>query len=734
VLAVLVLAAGTLSVVAVTRGNRINDQLRLANAELIAQTALRQAGVDPVTATRLALTAWHLDPGNGAARTALVNQYVAMRSVEATVPDVGGGGGALDSIAVPPGGADRVLVRNGRGVALIDDLAAGRPERWDVPVPAGYRTVGFSDDGRTLVVLAAGGDILRWDVATRSGPDRSPNGIVPPETSLVDMDLATAGGAAPKVAWLEEVSPGVHALELRDARTGAVIPHRVDPIADPGGAAVELPVDPSLVLIQPGTNSATRGPLVVRSLADGVQRAAFPAGSATTARSDGNVLSCEQDGSVAVLRALADGAEIRRFALLTRCSGGQPLRLTADGKHLVELTVATGDADSRTARITRLGDGQAFGLTLPPDTRYALDPGRAIPMVVVGSDAAPAVLLAHGTSVLRLRARPVPADPQMKLWPVDDERYLVGTEESRVVVFDHELRPLAELTNEQAGITTESYTDVAGGLVIMTRAPQGWTVTDFAVPSLERRSTHPLAPVTARRPSLKVTSDRIVSWSEDVVTTWDRATGAQLYEPTRLQEPGHSSAGSFAIRPGRPDEVALIKGIGTELWDLRHRTRTADIPPTETMQPVALAFFPSGDRTVAATLGSNLEIRGLGDLRPVRPAFPAPGTALLLGVTQDEYILTLRDDDVHRLVFWDARRGIESGTVTLPRIHHPSDVTEDGRHVRINAFGGGVPFTMPVTAEHWAERLCAIADQPFTDQDRAHLPDGVEADRPCAAV
>ncbi|QYN31985.1 trypsin-like peptidase domain-containing protein [Pseudonocardia sp. DSM 110487] len=725
VLAVLVLAAGTLSVVAVTRGDRINDQLRLANAELVAQTALRQAGVDPLAATRLALTAWHLDPSNGAARTALVNQYLAMRSVEGAFPDVSGDG--LDRIVMAPDGADRVLVRNGRGLALIDALATGRPERWDVPIPAEFRTAGLIDNGKTLIALASNGDVLRWDIATRSGPDRTPTGITPPGFASVEVDPA-----ATKVGWIQQMSPGVHALELRDARTGAVIPHRIDPIADPGGVGVELPADPNLVVLQPGFDSSNQGPLTVRSLADGAERASFLPGSVTTSAVDGTVLSCEQDGSVAVLRALADGAEIRRFALLSGCSGEWPLLLTADGDHLLEVTASTGDSGSRTTRITRLSDGQTYGLALPPDTRNALNPRVGISMVVVGSDASPAVLLAHGGSVLRLRARPVPTNPKVTLWPVDDERYLVAVEKGRTIVTDRELRRLAELTDEQAGMNTDSRSYALSGLAVLTPPPQGWAISDFALPSLDRISTHRLeAPTTGRAPQVVVTKDRIISMSRRVVTAWDRATGAQLYEPTRLPEVDFRDTANFAIRPGHPDEIIVVKGLGAEIWDLRQRRRVADVPLVGSLQPAVLAFFPSGNRVVSLALGSNLEIRNVADLQPVRPAFPAPGTTLLLGVTQDNHILTLRNETDVQFVFWDAERGSASGTFTLPKMYRPSDVTEDGRQIRINAVNGGVPFNMPVTAQQWADRLCTIADQPFTDEDRALLPAGVEADHPC---
>src|SRR5690606_12563104 len=218
-LAVLVLAAGSLAVVAVNRGNRVDQQLRLANAELVAQAALAPAGVDPLVATRLALTAWHLDPANGSARTALVNQYLAMRSVEAVIPDVYGG--VVSTIVVPPG-TDRALVRSGEGLAVLEGVSTGTPERWEVPLPDGYRTARFLDDGATVVVLGKTGDVRYWDVVTRTARERIRSGIVPPDTYDFRSRLSPSGD---RVGWMNRTGPGTYELELRDIRTGAVIPH-----------------------------------------------------------------------------------------------------------------------------------------------------------------------------------------------------------------------------------------------------------------------------------------------------------------------------------------------------------------------------------------------------------------------------------------------------------------------------------------------------------------------------
>jgi len=727
-LAVLVLAAGSLAVVAVNRGNRVDQQLRLANAELVAQAALAQAGVDPLVATRLALTAWHLDPANGSARTALVNQYLAMRSVEAVIPDVYGG--VVSTIVVPPG-TDRALVRSGEGLAVLEGVSTGTPERWEVPLPDGYRTARFLDDGATVVVLGKTGDVRYWDVVTRTARERIRSGIVPPDTYDFRSRLSPSGD---RVGWMNRTGPGTYELELRDIRTGAVIPHGVGPIVHPGGVELELPIDPGLVVLQAGAGGNEPGPLSVRSLADGAEVAAYPPGSVTVTPTAGTVLSCEQDGSVAVLRSLADGAEIRRFPLVGRCSGRFPLLTSADQEHLLEITESTPDISSRTVRATRLADGRVYGLTLPPDTRYPFTPGVGLPLAIVGDDASPVAVLAHGEVLLRLRARPVPANPETTLWPVDDGRYAVAFDGNRAVALDRDLRPLGVAIGPEAGVAPDASADVGSGLVLVTPPPHGWKVVDLAVPSLDPLSVHPI-PVRdgSRNPRVEIADDRIVVMVQNTLTTWDRRTGELMFEPTRLPDSTAWQSSALAIRPGHPDEVLVLTDTGAAVWDLRRREQVADLPRTdETLHPTGAAFSPSGDRVVLKTVGAHLEVRDLADGRPVRPAFPAPGTTVLMGVTEDGYVLTVPDAHFNRLVFWDPERGVQSGTITLPGTHGVQK-TVDGRQLPVTASRGGVPFLMPLTARQWADRLCGLTDQPFTEAERALLPPGVAFDHPCTA-
>ncbi|WP_232667394.1 serine protease [Pseudonocardia sp. TRM90224] len=726
VLAVLALAAGTLSVVAVNRGNRVNDQLRLANAELVAQAALARAGYDPVTATQLALTAWQLDPDNAAARTALVNQYLSMRSVDAIIPDVNGEG--LDSLANADG-TDRVLVRHGKGLAVIDGLAAGRPDRWDVPVPDGFRSGGLVDGGAALVAITADGDLLRWDLTSRTGPERTHVGAVLPATATTGFDPSGT-----RVGWTHQVRPGVNVIELRAAGTGAEVPHRIAPIEDPSNIEMEQTLDPDLVVIQLGWEARDLGPLQVRSLSDGGIRHTYPPGSATAATVPGTVVSCEQDGdrSVAVLRALADGTQIRRLPLITRCSAREPLEVSKGGRYLVEVSTIDGAIDSRVARITRLTDGRTFDLALPPNSRNALTPGRNLALAVIDGPGSPTVILAHGTSALRLRAHPVVTSGDGTAWPADDG-HVIAFDQGGVAVYDQDFRRTVALTNQEAGLGPAGSVFIGDGLVVLDQHPAGWTITDFAVPSLQRRSVHEL-PATAQgfRPAIRLLPDRLIVFSGFRVTTWDRATGAQLYEPITFPEQTFHEATLFAVRPDRPDEVALPRNLGGELWDLRERRHLADVPLVGSQQPVAYAYSPAGDRLVGVTIGQDLDVRDRSDLQPVRSVIPVPGATGLLGVSQDGHALTTQTTDVRTVAFWDVDRGAQAGSFSLPLIYRIATVSDDGRYLRVGTGSGWLPFNLPLTADDWATRLCSLVDGPFPDPVRTLLPQGVELDRPCA--
>ena len=80
-LSVLLVAAGTLAGVAVSRGTRLDRELTLATAQLLAPRR-RPAPWTTGVRDKLALAAWHADPGGPAPRDALADQYVAMQSVQ----------------------------------------------------------------------------------------------------------------------------------------------------------------------------------------------------------------------------------------------------------------------------------------------------------------------------------------------------------------------------------------------------------------------------------------------------------------------------------------------------------------------------------------------------------------------------------------------------------------------------------------------------------------------------
>ena len=163
------MAAGTLAAVAISRGARLDRELTAATAQLLASAATARAVDDPAFATKLALAAWHADPGGPAARDALVNQYVAMQSVlhapqALPIPPV------VDFGVLDPEGRTAVALHDA-GATVVTDLLGPTPATWPVPgAPAGAAQFAGDDEGQWLAAAGHDGPPVVWDVAARAGP------------------------------------------------------------------------------------------------------------------------------------------------------------------------------------------------------------------------------------------------------------------------------------------------------------------------------------------------------------------------------------------------------------------------------------------------------------------------------------------------------------------------------------------------------------------------------------
>ena len=564
VLAVLLVAAGSLAAVTISSRNQITEQLRLADAEIVAQAALARTGIDPVTATELALTAFKLDPSNGAARTALARQYLAMRSVVTvytglTDSRIDGLGTATD--------ASRVMLPAGNGLVIVGGLPTDEPTRWVVPdVPAGFLKANLTADGQRLDLIDAQGGLWTWDVAARRGPTR-----LPVDTTGMDAGTAQFAPDGKRIVWLRSVAPGVHAVEVRDTSTGAVVPHQVAPVAGPDGLHVALAADPNVLVVRldgPGEVSITG----IRSLADGSQLQEFPAGSALAA--DSLVVSCEPGPTpAAVIRRMGSRTESGRVALLRPCSGNAPLTLSEDRNDLVEFRPVTGDPDYAIARVTRLSDGRAYEMVLPRDKGAEVAPSVPRSIVAVpGGDDAITLLVARGSALLKMRAEALPAAAPDELHRSDDGRFAVGLIGSDYTVYDDHQHSLTTLSRQAVVAPGEFTVTVSDSVSIVERGPDAWTVDNLALPTLER-TFHQVLPAAqdSRRTNVVVSSDHVTTLSGGLLSAWRLPSGlpighavqlgstsalaAWYASPLGLREQAGVPGSGRAARPRRPDRV-----------------------------------------------------------------------------------------------------------------------------------------------------------------------------------
>ena len=104
----------------------------------------------------------------------------------------------------------------------------------------------------------------------------------------------------------------------------------------------------------------------------------------------------------------------------------------------------------------------------------------------------------------------------------------------------------------------------------------------------------------------------------------------------------------------------------------------------------------------------------------------ASDVARLLGFTADGYLVA--SNDKGQIELWDLGRGTLSGTLPIP-----AGLTADtslGTDPLLLTDNGGMPVRLPLTAQTWADQLCAVVGT-YTDAERRALPAGTEDRTPC---
>jgi len=119
---------------------------------------------------------------------------------------------------------------------------------------------------------------------------------------------------------------------------------------------------------------------------------------------------------------------------------------------------------------------------------------------------------------------------------------------------------------------------------------------------------------------------------------------------------------------------------------------------------------------------------------PVGPPIAAADAGPELGFLRDGHLVSFARHDPStgfRVIVHDPVRGQRVGSTMPPGMEMDDQLTSDERLNITSGNEGRRPFTFPLEAEGWVDRLCRLTDRPFTPTERALLPPGVDLDRPC---
>ncbi|WP_232660886.1 nSTAND1 domain-containing NTPase [Pseudonocardia sp. TRM90224] len=751
VLAVLVLAAGALSVVTVVSRNQIGEQLRLANADRMAQTALANEYGDPATATALALTAWHADPENGAARTAMLRQSLAMRSVEQVFPAVAKG--SLVTIS-PSADGNVVLVRDGPGMVVHTGARGAALQRWEPPgQPPDLARTFVDHEGKRLIVSTLSGSVLTWDIGSTSEPKR-----LAAAGGWIDSASVSLSPDGTRLSWLAGRPDPGRRLVIWDIARDAEIPNEVPPITDPDMGNLVESGDPGVVIqfAAGGTPSAPVRLSSSRSLLDGRTLATFPPGAETVELGGKfGFMACAAGAPArAAVYDVTTGAEVRQIPLLTQtCSTDYLARtLTSDNGYLMEPRTSDRDRDSDVYRLTAIADGRTYDLTTPPSSNGPPTerPQSNVTQVVGRDQDRPVVLLPRAAAVLRLRATPdsggTVASTPLAIGMSADGRY-------QVTIHDDEYAVLETGTAKVVGRLNRSQLRDAGGyfatvgtntLIIRVQSQTQWSFSEYALPTLKPLESF----VIPHRPGrggetptdvgIDITDERVATSANGLLTVWDRRTGVPVGPPVQLgttpdRADFFATGRHIALRDEPNGSAVVAAPDGTiEVWDPATGAQVDSFRLPSSTAPTEMLI--DGNRLVVEGLDFGVQVWDLDRKAPAGEPFLLPSLGLLKGFTADGKLAFLMENgnSGYMLTLRDPVTGRDAGTLPgSAALDIGSSYPIDGNRIPFYGIGGALPVMLPLTPQAWRDQLCGISDRPLTPAERALIPEGTDAERPC---
>ena len=746
VLAVLVLAAATLSVIAVTSRNDLAAKLAAANAETLGRESQSRAPTDAALAAQLALAAWRSDPTSPQARTALGKSYLAMQSADSELSVLSDS--PLGAVLT---GGDTAVIDSRPHMTLISGLAGPTPRRETLADTSPDHPVALSPDGHWLADPLADGTLRIRDLVARTEPRVL---VGSGATPVAQLKFSPSGD---RLVWLTPTSQTTAELRIRDVRSGAEVPHALPPMPADQVVSAWLTSDPDSVLVRYGTIDQGNSRLVRRSLTGGPDIPMPP--NSGVVRDGAAVATCEP-GDPNVLSSVAT------FVVTPVVGATPPLRIpglenptcghfiiSSDGGTLIQRHTSSFNSDCDALQLTDLTDGRTRQVFAPPNTAqteilgvFTVNPALS----VISTGAQPTVLLAQGTSLLRLRARQLATlGRESTLLPSVDGRFVMATSGDTLELGN---AVTGELLGSVPGASAQTTRwNLASFLTQLSQgADGGWQVSTYDLPGLHRgrlfilpaRSASLLPAAVSVDPAQLDHGGPLLALSDGLLSALDADTAKPVGTPVAL--PGGPGDPDWfrqhawiTSRPGHPGQALVAAAHGDlQLWDAEHGRLLATLPASAALPTdwagrtnAHAAFDETGTRLAVITNAKTITVWNVDTATPLRPPIPASLVNQLVGFDLDGYLDVTEQADNARLAFVDLNRGAEAGSV-IPSGQVASTIAGDPI-VQVQGFKAKPPFLLPITAKAWRDKLCAVSNRPFTASELAVLPAGTSTDPPC---
>jgi WD40 repeat protein len=221
--------------------------------------------------------------------------------------------------------------------------------------------------------------------------------------------------------------------------------------------------------------------------------------------------------------------------------------------------------------------------------------------------------------------------------------------------------------------------------------------------------------------------------SGGTLSALDSASGRPLASPVPLTKPEDFllNDGEVALvpRPGHDGQVVLAGARDVEIWDALSGRELTRIPVPNVGKD-DMAFDPSGER-IALLNDKSIELWDVASAHHLRPPIPLADGQALAGFDADGYLDVLTGNPPERLAFLDMDRGQSLGSMDTGLGVKAASMVGDSV-VPVDSTGDILPYELPVTAQQWHDRLCAVVNRPFTPAELALLPPGTDTDPPCS--